>query len=508
MPIDLLPEGENIRRRRTQARRNSTVWLTTFLLAALLSSVCPAGVAQAATYNTGLPSRPRLLMHSGINIQYLVNTSEFWGRMGVSGFLLGYIFFDWQASPFDPYGGPSIPNPLNGTSQPDPVTVDYLLASNQATSGSGITDNGIHVRTFSRVRLFEENKWATIVENFRQAALFAKSSGTSIISIDVEPFFAQLGSDYRAGIYSSYDDNWIMQSLFDKGRRIMVALVTTYPDVQVLLMPDGDYLYTFFGSQTSASNYKFWISFWDGMASVDNPQGIILGDEDMYRVVDGRIDLPAQILQNINSTIYSHTQYKQFWLTKASIAPGIWPVGRTFTDKTSRMSVGFFDSFMNLLVGTLSPQYSIKYIWIYGDGAAWWQLSDPTQYGKPLWNPQSQSAPTDPSLPQYEQIIAKYFAKPLTTPTTTTLYTIPILNSSRSTSTVSASQTSTGIISWTSTPTQSTTTMTSSATTTANPEVSGFPLESIIGGIVIALVVLGAVRRHRGRGNSMGRVSV
>jgi len=483
-----------------QRRReeSSVGCLLPVLLDAILIGVCIAGLVQAPGLagGQGMSASSRLLMHSGINTQYLLNTRNFWGRTGVSGFLLGYIFPDWQVSPFHPYDNPSIPNPLNGTGQPDPVTADYLLALNQASSASGITDNGIHVRTFSRVRLFEEDKWATIVENFRQAALFAKSSGTSIISIDVEPFFAQLGSDYRAGIYSSYDDNWIMQSLFDKGRRIMAALVTTYPDVQVLLMPDGDYLYTFFGSQTSASNYKFWISFWDGMASVDNPQGIILGDEDMYRVVDGRIALPAQILQNINSTMYAHTQYTQFWLTKASIAPGIWPLGRTYTDKSPRMSVSFFDSFMNLLVNTLVPQFGIKYVWIYGDGAAWWQLSDPTQYGKPLWNPQSQMAPTDPSLPQFEQTIAKYFAKPFTTSTTnsTTLYTIPIFNSSSSTSTGSASQSSTG--------TTSTTTVTGPVTTTAIPAVPGFSLESIVSGILIGVLALALLRRRR---NYLGR---
>jgi hypothetical protein len=443
-------------------------------------------------------------MHSGINTQYLLNTRNFWGRTGVSGFLLGYIFPDWQVSPFHPYDNPSVPNSLNGTGQPDPVTSDYLLALNQATYGSGITANAIHVRTSSTVRLFEYDKWAVVVENFRQAALFAKLSRTPIISIDVEPFFAQLGSDYRAGIYSSYGDSWIMQSLFDIGRRIMQAMVGSYPDIQVLLMPDGDYFYTLFGRETWASNYKFWISFWDGMASVDNPQGIILGDEDMYRVVDGRIALPAQILQNINSTMYAHTQYQQFWLTKASIAPGIWPLGRTYTDKSPKMSVSFFDSFMNLLVNTLVPQFGIKYVWIYGDGAAWWQLSDPTQYGKPLWNPQSQVAPTDPSLPQFEQIIAKYFAKPFTTSTTnsTTLYTIPIFNSSSSTSTVSGSQSSTGTTSWTSAPTQSTTTVTGPVTTTAIPAVPGFSLESIVSGILIGVLALALLRRRR---NYLGR---
>jgi len=363
---------------------------------------------------------PRLLIHSVINTDYLLETRGMWSSVA-SGFLLNYIFTDWQINPFNPYLDPA--TPMNGTGQKDPITIQYLHQANQALSSVGITSNAILVRTYRPVLLNNDTAWANIFNNFRDAAIFARDSGTTILAIDTEPFFHKLGSDYRNGVYSSYGDRWIQNSLFNKGRSIMQAITTEYPEIKVITFPDGDYFYTYFGTQQWANDYRFWIYFWDGMASLNNAEGIILGDEDMYRVFDGRIDLAAQILKNINDSMYAHTVYKDFWVNKGSIAPGIWPLGQnpvTSGDKSPRMSASFLDSLLGLLVSELAPLYHIQYIWIYGSGAAWYQVTNPSKYGKPLCCSAVQTAPTTLHLPDYLTVLAKYFGNIQETTSTTT----------------------------------------------------------------------------------------
>lgn len=68
--------------------------------------------------------------------------------------------------------------------------------------------------------------------------------------------------------------------------------------------------------------------------------------------------------QRLESTVNSSK--RNFPLTDISIAPGLWPLGRSYEDKSARMSPSQFEEVLRT-VFSVAPDY----VWIYGFGSAW-----------------------------------------------------------------------------------------------------------------------------------------
>ena len=73
------------------------------------------------------------------------------------------------------------------------------------------------------------------------------------------------------------------------------------------------------------------------------------------------------------------------------IAPGIWPLGKSYTDKTARSTPAQFRERLRAAAQVAPP-----YVWIYGHGSAW-EKDGP--YGK---------GDVDPQFEQFVQVVHQF----------------------------------------------------------------------------------------------------
>src|SRR5205823_2668523 len=106
-----------------------------------------------------------------------------------------------------------------------------------------------------------------------------------------------------------------------------------------------------------APNYALSGQFWDGLMASSVPR-VYLGEELTYDKGAIPTELSAMYREN---ALRNGIDPK-----KVEIDPGLWPLGRTYVDKTPRMAPG---SFYQQLKSAMASR--TEFIWIYGFGSAW-----------------------------------------------------------------------------------------------------------------------------------------
>lgn len=157
--------------------------------------------------------------------------------------------------------------------------------------------------------------------------------------------------------------------------------------------------------------YEMWIDFYNGMASLKNKTGLVIASERTYAAFERNAVI--RIYNLINRTMDANVQDRVFWKEKCSIALGMWPLGKSYTDKSARYSATAFQEQFEQAI-KLSP----KYVWIYDHGAAWYQLKKEeveryTRNNRWIWMKESQMLPADAEILKYYSIVrAKSSRKP------------------------------------------------------------------------------------------------
>lgn len=332
---------------------------------------------------------PKVLIFSTVDIQYLSDSVERWGKeIGVNGFLLSYVA-DWWTQRAELFRN-----------------LDLMREVNRRGAACGVDSNFINVALgYKELPLWTDDKaWAGVLQNFRGIAEFIRQSGTRGIAIDTEPYNAALFNS-RAARFKDIDREILRARVYQRGREIMRALTEVYPEIEVIILPEGA-LYWFNPEGGISHDYELWIDFFDGAASVRNRRGIVIAGERTYSVPDK--SSMEKIYNRTEDSMRGHAGAPQFWNKKCSIALGMWPLGREYNDKSARYSPSDFRMQFSAAVA-LSP----RYVWIYDHGAAWFSLKKEevekyTSNGRWIWEKSYQAMPAIKNIDEYYAVLRDY----------------------------------------------------------------------------------------------------
>lgn len=333
--------------------------------------------------------KPKVLLFSAVDSQYVADSLEFWGRdVGVNGFMLSYVA-DWWTPKNDIF-----------------KNVDLLKNINTRGKQYGIDSNFLNTSLgHGELPLWTDDRaWPGVIDNFRNIAELIKRTGSKGIALDTEPYTVAL-FDSKAPRFKSTDRNTLKAKVYQRGRETMLALTDVYPDIEVILLPEGAF-YWYNPDHGSSTVYELWIDYFNGMASVKNNKGIVVAGERTYSLTDR--DSLIKVSALIDTTMKQHTENPVFWDERCSVALGMWPLGREYDNKSAHYSPAEFKRQFSQ-AASLSP----KYIWIYDHGSAWFQLKagDVVKYtrgGRAIWGKDYQQLPTDPHIDDYYSVLRDY----------------------------------------------------------------------------------------------------
>lgn len=330
---------------------------------------------------------PKVLLFTAIDTDYLADTLSDWGEnVGINGFMLAYVA-DWWTPKEQIF-----------------KDIKMLTKINKEGAAYGIDSNFIKVAIGYRElpNWTDDKAWAGVLNNFRNIADLIKQSGTKGIALDTEPYSAAL-FDTKAERFKSTNRDILKTKVYQRGKEIMQVLTGVFPDIEVIILPEGAFYWFNPDQGTMASAFELWIDFFNGMASVKNKKGIVVAGERTYSVTDR--NSVNKIYNVINNTMIEHVEDPVFWKERCSIALGMWPLGKSYSDKSARYSTAKFKE-QFLQATALSP----KYVWIYEPGASWWQMKEEdvkkyTANGRRICEKENQVLPMDPAILEYYTVV-------------------------------------------------------------------------------------------------------
>jgi hypothetical protein len=305
---------------------------------------CPKLLYMALNYNTE---------NDAIDAQY-------WGKtVGVQGAFISYLMTYWTTN----VG--AVPTSLWKGAK----------TFQQTYARYGVTDNFIKVSIFSNLDWNDPNVVNQYVTNFGNLAKLARYAGFKGIALDLEPYSSAWG-----GVAGG--NQQIVQAA---GVSIGQAMYQAYPNMTLIVLPDVVYEYSVTQDLTlSTGGYALSIPFVTGLFTQPWKR-VIMATEGTYRAS------PASIVNWVN---VAYSDYNGMFVPGQfpfSVAPGIWPLGVSITDKSAVMSVDQFQQ-------NLATDYTVtnSYVWIFGMGTAW--QSD--KYGSVVSN-----------FPEYTSVVQNACAK-------------------------------------------------------------------------------------------------
>jgi hypothetical protein len=286
-------------------------------------------------------SCPKILMFDGLDIRTENNETEarYWGQIiGVQGFYVGNVMASWD----DSVGNDE-----------ESKTYQEVKQFQETYSSFGVTDNFIKVALYTKPHWGDQVALSKVVENFREASHLARYAGMKGLAIDLEPYAAGYW-DKDPAIPGKEEQVYLL------GRRIGGAILSEFPDATIIVLPEVLSYEDLSYSEGLRQAYALCSRFWDGLVQAHFKQ-LIISTETSYD--SSRPDLVAS---NIKKVYQDNLSKNGVDPKSVAIAVGIWPLAKTYTDKSPRCTPSQFEERLRLAFQLKSP-----YVWIYGHGSAW-----------------------------------------------------------------------------------------------------------------------------------------
>lgn len=332
-----------------QQRAHWRTWQTVVGFALALAGAWPLAAAAGC---------PKLLMFDGLDLRTQDNAQQaaYWGRdVGVQGFFVNGVMANWQ---------------VDVGTDPDSALWREVTRFQQAYAKDGVSDN------FIKVALYKPHDWrdaaanAAVVTRFQHAAMLARHAGLKGIAIDLEPYTPTWG---RAGRGPA-----LAPRVEDEGRAIGRVMHAAYPGMTLIVLPDVlaetrryQTLMARFKSRVHAAKqdkappnydaYALAVPFVRGLLAQPWKHLVIATEQTYSRNADGI----AMAITHTHDRFMALAGPRPTWQA-FSTAPGLWPLGRTRTDKAARESPARFHKRLAIAYDSAK-----RYVWIYGKGSAW-----------------------------------------------------------------------------------------------------------------------------------------
>ena len=292
---------------------------------------------------------PKLLMFDGLDISKYQDETQarYWGQeIGIQGFFINNVMPGWETSKGD-----------------DEKSAGYqaMKQFQELYSKYGVTDNFIKVASNKPHDWRDPVAQDRVVSNFRQAAHLARFAGLKGLALDLEPQAKGLWE-----IDPTFPEK--SKSVRILGRRIGAAILSEFPDAVVIVLPEILMFTCPPYKEGTCQVYALSQQFWDGLIEAHFHQ-LIIATENSYDSGS-----PALIATGVRSKYRENLVGNGINADTVPIALGIWPLGKSYTDKSARSTPEVFRKRLQEAFHENSP-----YVWIYGHGSAW-QTDGP--YGK------------------------------------------------------------------------------------------------------------------------------
>lgn len=164
---------------------------------------------------------------------------------------------------------------------------------------------------------FDDLAWQKIENNFRQFALFAKSSGCTGVAIDIEYIGEQYSYSWEGYDYNGYTRRDLAELMRKRGTQIACAVLDAFPDARFLTFPEQYY-------HLGTWLHIAWI---EEAARRNAPGGVHYCLEYTYRRASIRHMLAHAWLNNRVLLSLLSEKGKAYWTSRCSMAEGLWPWG-------------------------------------------------------------------------------------------------------------------------------------------------------------------------------------
>lgn len=382
-----------------------------------LHPVAPVSYTLAPDTRT---TRPRTLLFSPINVNYLRDTAEWWAETGFRGFLFDAVMHSWPTDVWAVDGD-------TATRGEGDALLGEVRACNDACRRHGIDSNFVKVAFYEELPdWFDDSAWMTIAANFRQGARFARMSGCVGLAVDTEYIAKQYAPDWEG--YAELSEQR-RTALKDQVRRrlrtVTASMLEEYPDMVLLTLPEG---MLYYGELYTG----IFLGMLQACAEARAPGGLHVMTEGTYHMtaLETLEDYPERIDSFVRDE--APKPLADYWRRTCSVAMGVWPLGyyRAINDAdgTFKGWSGKEALFGDKIIGSYgdksewySPEefarqvtgvntFCPRYNWVYGHGCVFWQCTE-DQLAK--YRPCAHKArsnvtlPTVPNLGDYIRAIAK-----------------------------------------------------------------------------------------------------
>jgi len=281
---------------------------------------------------------PKLLMFDGAEIvkQTTAESAEYWGRtVGVQGLFVNHVMSDWQTD----VGA-------------EPENKLWQLAKTFQTlySAAGATDNFLKVAIYRRHAWQDPAANAAVIANFAHGAALAKYAGFKGVALDLEAYVPIWGGE--AG------GPELAPTVRRNAQAIGRAMLEAYPNMTLVVI--GDALDVARKGQGAHGGYGLSVPFLQALLSVGFPH-VVLATELTFE--DPEITRNTVYVRQLHETLVKELNIR---LVDLTVAPGLWPLGASYQDKSARITPEEFRRRLQRAYASARD-----YVWIYGFGSAW-----------------------------------------------------------------------------------------------------------------------------------------
>lgn len=328
--------------------------------------------------------RPRTLLFSPINVNYLRQTAPQWAQRGFRGFLFDGVMHDTTSDVWAVDKNPD-------SKGDDDALLREVRACNDACRAVDIDSNFIKVAFHTELPdPFDDAAWARLSRNFAEAADFARQSGCAGMAIDTEYVAHQYNPALPYYVERGYKPADLAAKFQERFLTITKAMLERYPAMVLLTLPEG------------VMHYKaLYNSIFEGMlracAQADAPGGLHLLTEETYHTTSPLSlasfaeDVRTATLERVDPALHD------YWKRRCTVALGAWPLGYyrdIFDAKGKRIGYGGRkEVYGDKIIGSYADKsawyspaefarqmaglntFSPRYNWIYAHGATFWSFT-------------------------------------------------------------------------------------------------------------------------------------